>query len=142
MGRKVNLGFFIIQHMAKVLTSSRSILPYGMLLTTIFQFFRVDLDNEVDIRMSKPSNNIDNACITSLGYEFNGRRWVEKARAHVVVDMDTDEEVGMDIPLLLPTTPPSPHSPSPAPSTVAVLSFALNWYHDLSQRIDTLNLDL
>ena len=52
MGRKVNLAFLIVQHMSKVLTSSRSILPYRMLLTTIFQSFGVDLDSEVDIRMT------------------------------------------------------------------------------------------
>ena len=47
MGRKINLGFFIIQHMANVITSFRRILPYRMLLTTVFQFFGVDLDMRV-----------------------------------------------------------------------------------------------
>ena len=125
MGRKVNLGFLIIQHMAKVLTSSRSILPYGMLLTTIFQFFGIALDNESDIKMSKPSDNIDNVCITQLGYEYNGRRWVEKvACASLVVDVDTDEAAEMDIPPPLPTAPPSLHSPHLAPSTDAGSSSA------------------
>ena len=59
--RKVNLSLLIIQHMSQVLTSFRSILPYGMLLTTIFQSFGVYRDSEVDIRMSKPFDNIDNA---------------------------------------------------------------------------------
>ena len=35
-GRKVNLGFLIVQHMANVLSSTRNVLPYGMFLTTIF----------------------------------------------------------------------------------------------------------
>ena len=72
MGRKVNLGFLIVQHMSKVLTSSKSILCYRMLLTIFFKSFGVDLDSEVDIRMSKPSDYIDNACITRLGYKFDG----------------------------------------------------------------------
>ena len=109
MGRKVNLGFLIIQHITKVPTSSRSIFPYRMLLTTAFQFFGADLDSESDMRMSKPSENINNACITRLGYEYDGRHWAKKvARAPTIVDVETDEEAEMDISLLLPTAPPSP----------------------------------
>ena len=74
---------------------------------------------------------------------FDGRRWVEKARAPAIVEVDTDEEVKMDIPPPLPTAPASPYSPPPAPSTTAgTSSVAPDWYHDLSQHIDTLNLDL
>ena len=117
MGHKVNLGFLIIQHMSKVLTSSRSILPYGMLLTTIFQSFGVDLDSDVDIRMSKSSDYIDNACIARLGYEFDGRHWVEKTCAPTVVKVDSNEEVEMDIPPPSLTAPASLRSPPFFPST-------------------------
>ena len=48
----------------------------------------------------------------------------------------------MDIPPPYPTAPVSPHSPPPAPTTAGGSSSAPDWYHDLSQRIDTLNLDL
>ena len=133
MGCKVNLGFQIIQHMSKVLTSSRSILPYGMLLTAVFQSFGVHLDSEMDIRMSKPSDYIDNACITRLDYEFDGCQWVEKARALVVVEVDIDKEAEIDIPPPSPIAPASPHSPPPAPSTsVGASSAPPDWYHDLS----------
>ena len=105
MGRKVNLDFLIIQHMSKAITSSRSILPYGMLLTTVFQSSGVDFNSEVDIRMSKPFEYIGNACITRLGYEFDGRGWVKKARAPAVVKVDTDKEAEIDIPPSSPTAP-------------------------------------
>ena len=60
-----------------------------------------------------------------------------------MVDIDTDEEAEMDIPPPLPTTLASPHSPPPAPSTTAGSPSAPPyWYHDLSQHVDTLNLDL
>ena len=49
----------IIQQMARVLTSAKIILPYGMLLTTIFRHFGLDLDSENDIRISKPSTLLD-----------------------------------------------------------------------------------
>ena len=35
-GRKVKLGFLIVQHIVNILSSAHSVLPYGMLLTTIF----------------------------------------------------------------------------------------------------------
>ena len=91
-----------------------------MLLTLVLQSFGVDLDSEVDIRMSKPSNYIDNACISRLGYKFDGRHWVEKAGcALAMVDIDSDEEAEMDIPPPSTIAPASPHSPPPPPSTAA-----------------------
>ena len=77
--------------------------------------------------MSKPSDNIDNANITGLGYEYDGHRLVEKAvRATAVVDVETDEEADIDIPPPLPT---APHSPSPALSTIVGSSSAPpDWY--------------
>ena len=142
-GRKVNLGYLIVQHMVNVLTFAHSVLPYGMLFTTLFRACDLDLDSESDIMISKLLDAIDHACIAHLGYEFDGRRWVEKAgRAPTVVDVDTDEETEMDIPPPSPTAPHSPHSPSPTLSTATGASSASDWYHNLSQRIDTLNLDL
>ena len=83
--------------------------------------------------MSKPSDYINNDCITRQGYVFDGRRWVEKARAPAVVEVDTDEEAEMDIPPPSPTTSASMHSPSPALSTTVGASSTLpDWYHDLS----------
>ena len=74
--------------------------------------------------MSKPFDNIDNAYITRLGYEYDEHRWVEKAtRASTMVDVDTDDEAEMDIPPPSSTTPPSPHSPPPAPSIATGSSF-------------------
>ena len=92
-GRKVNLGFLIIQHMAKVIASSKSILPYGMLLTIIFEEFGIDLDSESDVRIPKTSNFIDNACLVRLGYQHDGRRWNERAhRAPAIVSLDSIDE--------------------------------------------------
>ena len=137
-GEKMNLGFLIIQQMSRVLTFSKGILSYGMLLTTIFRHFALDIDSESDVRMSKPFDAIDNVCITRLGYEHDGHHWIEKvARAPTVVDVDTNEEAEMDIPPLSPTTP---HSPPPHGTDSS--SNCPEWYHDLSQRIDTLDLDL
>ena len=81
--------------------------------------------------------------LASLVSKFDGRRWVKKAHAPAVVEVDTDEEVEMHIPPPSPTALASPHSPPLAPSAIAGASSAPpNWYHNLSQCIDTLNLDL
>ena len=91
--------------------------------------------------MSKPSDYIDNACISRLGYKFDGRHWVEKAgRVPAMVDIDSDEEVEMDIPPLSPIALASPHSPHHA-TVAGASSTPPDWYNDLSQCIDTLNLD-
>ena len=39
--------------MVKVLTSRKSILPYGMLLSSIFEKFDIDLDSESNVRIPK-----------------------------------------------------------------------------------------
>ena len=67
---------------------------------------------------------------------------MKKARAPTVVEVDIDKEAEMDIPPPSPIAPASFHSPPPALSTTAGTSFAPpDWYHDLSQHIDMLNLN-
>ena len=119
----------IIKHIANVLTSFHSVLPYGMLLNTIFYHFGLDLDSETNIRMSKPSNAIDHNCIVCLGYEPHGNKWVEKATRASVVELDSDEEAKINIP------PPSPtHAPLPPPPTAGAGSSSTSpdWYQNLS----------
>ena len=69
-GRKINLGFLIIQHMSNVLASTHSVIPYRMLLTTIFQHFDINLDGETDIQVCESSDAINNSCISQLSYEL------------------------------------------------------------------------
>ena len=107
-----------------------------MLLTAIFRYFGLDLDSESDIRMSNPSDAIYNDYITRLGYEHDGRHWIEKvARALAVVDVETDKEAKMDIQPSLSTAPPLPYSPLPHDTSSS--SDRPEWYHKLSQHIDT-----
>ena len=144
-GRKVNLGFLIVQHMANVLSSTHSVLPYGMLLTTIFQHFEINLDGEIDIRIYKPSNAINNGSISGLGYELQRNEWVLKTtRVPATAEEVSDEEEAMDIPPPSPTTTPSPSTIAPSPTPGAgssSLSFNYaNAFQDLSQRLDTISL--
>ena len=99
--------------MSNLLTSTHGILPYGTILTTLFRACHIDLSTETDVRMPKPSDVIDNACIACLGYECISGDWREKG-AYVpdALDDKIDEEAEIDIP------PPSPHdAPSAPPAT-------------------------
>ena len=101
------------------------------------------MDSKSEIRISKPSDTIDHVCIARLGYEFDGRHWVEKAgRAPTMVDIDTDEEAEMDIPPPSPTAPVSPHSPPPTTTAAGSSSAPPDWYQRLSQCLDTMSLDV
>ena len=62
--------------MSNVLSSSYSVLPYGMLLTTIFLHFEINLDGEIDIYECKQYDAIDNNSISLLGYELVRNMWV------------------------------------------------------------------
>ena len=120
-GRKVNLGFLIIQHMANGLSSVNSVILYGMLLTTIFCHFDLDLDGESDIRVCKPSETIDIGSISRLRYELHGHKWVLKI-THVpaTAEEESDEEAVENIPSPSPTA-----APSPPPLTVGVGSSSI-----------------
>ena len=85
------VGFLIVQHMSNVLFLAHSVLPYGMLLTTIFHHFDLDLDGEFIVRVSKPSDAIDNGSISRLGYELHGHEWVEKT-THVPTTIEVESD--------------------------------------------------
>ena len=131
-----------------------SVLPYGMLFTTIFRHFGLDLDYESYIQVSQPSDAIDNGSISRLGYELHGHQWVEnttRAPANIEeesIEEESNEEATMEIPPPSPTTQMNVHSclliASPPPSTTDVGSSSalLNWYQNLSQCLDTISLDI
>ena len=126
--------------MANVLSSTHSVLPYGMLLTTIFQHFEINLDGETDICICKLSNAIDNGSISQLGYKLQRNEWVLKTtRVHTTVEEVNDEEEAMDIPPLSPTAAPSLTPGAGFSSTSFDYASALQ---DLFHHLDTISLDV
>ena len=94
--------------MANVLFSAHSILPYGMLLTTIFQYFKINVDGETDICICKPFDAIDNGSICRFGYELQRNEWILKTTCVLAATKEvSDEEEAMDISPPSPTTTPS-----------------------------------
>ena len=117
--------------MVNVISSAYSARSYSMLLTTIFQYFNIDLDGESDIRICKPSEAIDNGSISHLGYELHGNEWfMNTTCVPAIAEEASDEEAAMDIP------PPTaaPLSPPPtvgAGSSSATFDYA-SAFHNLS----------
>ena len=100
----------------RTLNSCKNNLPYGMMLTSIFRYFGLDLDSEIEVRMCKASDSIDNSSISRLGYTHTARGWVEKdLSALAPMEINTDEEAEMDIP------PPSPHHSDSGTPTLSLL---------------------
>ena len=84
--------------MDDVLASAHSVLPFGVVLASIFQQFDTNLDDETNIRMCKPFDTIDNSCISHLGYELHKNEWVLKTTRVPTTDEETsDEEAVMDM---------------------------------------------
>ena len=139
-GRKVNLGFLIVQHMANVLASVHSVLQYGILLTTIFRHFEIDLDGETDICICKTFDAINHSSISHLGYELERNQWVLKTTRVPATIMDkSDKKAAIDTP---------PPSPMATPSrTIGVGSSAAPFYYvsafqNLFECLDTIFLDV
>ncbi|GFZ19570.1 hypothetical protein Acr_28g0002750 [Actinidia rufa] len=74
----LELSLFILDQMHKV-TIKKINLPYGMLLTKIFKFFRVDLNDEA-IRVPKAvSDEYNEKTLKRMGYELKGSQWTLKS---------------------------------------------------------------
>ncbi|GFY87030.1 hypothetical protein Acr_05g0006690 [Actinidia rufa] len=75
---KIDVALFILDQMHKA-TIKKINLPYGMLLTKIFKFFRVDLSDEA-IRVPKAvSDEYNEKTLKRMGYELKGSQWTLKS---------------------------------------------------------------
>ena len=139
-GRKVNLGFLIVQQIANILAFAYSIILYGILLTTIFQYFEIDLDGEIDISVYKSSNAIDNISISRLSYELLRNQWLLKTtRVPTAIEDESDVEVAMDI--LSPSHTTAPSQTTGPSSLAGPLDYA-SAFQNLFERLDTISLDV
>ncbi|GFS30312.1 hypothetical protein Acr_00g0011330 [Actinidia rufa] len=75
---KIDVALFILDQMHKA-TIKKINLPYGMLLTKIFKFFRVDLSDEA-IRIPRVvSDEYNEKTLKRMGYELKGSQWTLKS---------------------------------------------------------------
>ena len=74
---KIDLALFILDQMFKA-TIKKASLPYGMLLTKVFKYFRVELDDET-VRIPKAvSDEYNEKTLRRMGYELIGNKWTPK----------------------------------------------------------------
>ena len=75
---KLRLSSFIIDDMAKFLNEESKTLHYGMLLTKVFEYFKVDLDEEV-WEFDGPRSQINTGLIRKMGYTLDeDNNWMNK----------------------------------------------------------------
>ena len=91
-GIRTNLPFLILHKMADGNNVARDPnLPYGMALTRIFRYFKVNLDDETEI--SPPKSDYNKTTIKLMGYKFQNGRWISKKRGRVENE-EHEEDLG------------------------------------------------
>ncbi|KAL2454820.1 Uncharacterized protein Adt_47678 [Abeliophyllum distichum] len=138
-GRKLDFPYIMMQHMSCVLSGTRpKALPYGMILTKIFQHFEVSFRDSVAL-VPKATDTINILTLKRMKIFKENGQWVAKSKGFddesgpstlpfEGEDMDADEDAP-------PPSPARPRSHQPSSSTSGVNEDQLNL---LSGRIDSL----
>ncbi|KAL2492581.1 Uncharacterized protein Adt_28209 [Abeliophyllum distichum] len=139
LGRKLDFPYIMIQHMNSFLSGTRpKTLPYGMILTKVFEHFGVSVHDSV-VLLPKDTDTINISTLKRMKIFKEDGQWVAKSKRfddesglftlpfEDGVEMDEDEDE--DEPLL------RPHSQRPSSST---FSFTEDHFNLLNGRIDSL----
>ncbi|PON84533.1 hypothetical protein TorRG33x02_197360 [Trema orientale] len=70
VGRKLDLPFFILYEMINAIENRRSSLPYGFLLTRIFQHFNIPTIDEAEHKPWSIDVEINNKTFSLIGFTF------------------------------------------------------------------------
>ncbi|KAL2462167.1 Uncharacterized protein Adt_45587 [Abeliophyllum distichum] len=139
LGRKLDFPYIMIQHMNSVLSGSRpKALPYGMILTKVFDHFGVSVLNTTAL-IPKATDTINILTLKRMKIFKENGQWVAKSKGFddesgpstlpfEGEDMDADEDAP-------PPSPPRPRSHQPSSSTSGIHEDQFNL---LSGRIDSL----
>ena len=96
--RRLHLGHMIIQHMIANCRKMGCILPYGHLLTKVFQAFGIDLNIEPDVERPKSTDIIKSIILARMRiFKDKNGRWVaggddEKILMKMMVTGDKGEK--------------------------------------------------
>ncbi|CAL1370380.1 unnamed protein product [Linum trigynum] len=91
LDEKVNLPYLIFNDMLTAAESSNRNLPYGMILTLLFEHFNVDLSGEVGLRISRQEFYTISS-LKKMGFELRNGEYVQINNAHGVHGGDDDED--------------------------------------------------
>ncbi|KAL2524804.1 Uncharacterized protein Adt_09858 [Abeliophyllum distichum] len=139
IGRKLDFSYIMLQHMNSVLSSTRpKALPYGMILTKVFQHFEVSFRDLV-VLLAKATDTINTLTLKRMKIFKEDGQWVAKSRGFDDEsrpftlpfkggeEMDKDED----------DPPPRPISHRPSSST-SDFTFTEDHYNILNSQIDSL----
>ncbi|KAL2485819.1 Uncharacterized protein Adt_30575 [Abeliophyllum distichum] len=137
LGRKLDFSYIMIQHMNYVLSGTRpKALPYGMILTKVFEHFGVSIHDSVDL-LPKATDTINISTLKRMKIFKEDGQWVAKSKGfddesgpstlpfEGGEEMDEDEDV----------PPPRSRSQRPLSSTSGFNDDCFNF---LNGRIDSL----
>ena len=74
---RIDLPMFILDQMYKV-TMNKMSLPYGMFLTKVFKYFKVDLNDEIKRVPKAISDEYNEKTLKRMGYELKDTKWTPK----------------------------------------------------------------
>uniref|UniRef100_A0A803NGQ9 Putative plant transposon protein domain-containing protein n=1 Tax=Cannabis sativa TaxID=3483 RepID=A0A803NGQ9_CANSA len=77
----INLGALIINHMKHAIKTYKKqviTLPYGMLLTKIFQYFNVHLESENDVYKPTLNDTYNHVSLNRMGFHVQNGVWISK----------------------------------------------------------------
>ncbi|KAL2533129.1 Uncharacterized protein Adt_06480 [Abeliophyllum distichum] len=143
LGRKLDFLYIMIQHMNSVLSGTwPKALPYGMILTKVFEHFDVSVLNTIAL-VPKATDTINTLTLKRMKIFKENGQWVAKSKGFdnesgpstlpfEGEDMDVDEDAS-------PPSPPRPRSHQPSSSTSG---FNEDHFNLLNGRITPLHLPL
>ena len=70
----INWGYYVIQHILKAKRKANCALPYGMIITTFLQHFKVPLTSEMTL-VEIPHFAINVATLTKMGFKEYSGKW-------------------------------------------------------------------
>ncbi|KAL2541819.1 Uncharacterized protein Adt_02797 [Abeliophyllum distichum] len=130
----------MLQHMNSVLSGTRTkVLPYEMILTKVFQHFKVSFRDSVAL-LSKVTNTINTTTLKRMKIFKEDGQWIVKSKGFdddsgpFTLPFEGGEEIDEDEDNPLPR--PRSHRPS---SSTSDFIFTEDHYNILNSRIDSLS---
>ncbi|KAL2479763.1 Uncharacterized protein Adt_32729 [Abeliophyllum distichum] len=138
VGRKLDFSYIMLHHMNTVHRGHRPMaLPYGMILTKIFQHHQISFRDEV-VFSAKPTDTIDIRTLKRMKIIKQNGQWVAQSKGFdddsgpSTLPFEGGEEMDEDA---SPPSPPRPRSHRPSSSASGINEDQFNL---LSGRIDSL----
>ncbi|KAF2305864.1 hypothetical protein GH714_008490 [Hevea brasiliensis] len=107
-GKPFNLPFALLSHMIACSEKKNSYLPYGMILTSIFNNFKVSLEEEAGVEL-KGLDIYNEVTLHKMGYVKGERGWfLKQDKAVVQPGLEIQSQVDVNVSQSQDAPPPAP----------------------------------